>query len=203
MVNAMLQFDFENSVGYWVFATTHELQRAMNEELAAHGITYRQWEVLAWISMAGEQSQSALAERMSIEPPTLVGVLDRMERDGWIERVPADGDRRKKLIRPTSRVEPLWNRMVACAHRVARAGGADVTSGTIGRIAGCAGNDSPQFGLCAGNRARLTGHAIGGRGAAVDLPSTVVLSYKQTRGPGAGIGQRSSPADCHYFPRCG
>jgi DNA-binding MarR family transcriptional regulator len=114
----MLQFDFEDSVGYWVFATWHELCRAMNEELSAHGITYRQWEVLAWISMAGEQSQSALAERMSIEPPTLVGVLDRMERDGWIERVMADGDRRKKLVRPTARVEPLWLKMVACAHRV-------------------------------------------------------------------------------------
>jgi DNA-binding MarR family transcriptional regulator len=114
----MLEFDFENSVGYWVFAPTHELCRAMNEELAAHGITYRQWEVLAWISKAGEQSQSELAERMCIEPPTLVGVLDRMERDGWIERIPANGDRRKKLVRATPRVEPLWAKMVACAHRV-------------------------------------------------------------------------------------
>ncbi len=114
----MLEFDFEKSVGYWVFATTHELCRAMNEELSSHGITYRQWEVLAWISKAGEQSQSELAERMFIEPPTLVGVLDRMERDGWIERVPADGDRRKKLVRATPRVEPLWSKMVACAHRV-------------------------------------------------------------------------------------
>jgi MarR family transcriptional regulator for hemolysin len=114
----MLEFDFEKSVGYWVFATTHEMCRAMNEELSAHGITYRQWEVLAWISKAGGQSQSELAERMLIEPPTLVGVLDRMERDGWIERIPADGDRRKKLVRATPRVEPLWAKMVACAHRV-------------------------------------------------------------------------------------
>lgn len=114
----MLEYDFENSVGYWVFATTHELCRAMNAELSAHGITYRQWEVLAWISKTGCQSQSELAERMFIEPPTLVGVLDRMERDGWIERVPADGDRRKKIVRATPRVEPLWAKMVACAHRV-------------------------------------------------------------------------------------
>lgn len=114
----MLEYDFENSVGYWVFATTHELCRAMNAELSAHGITYRQWEVLAWISKTGSQSQSELAERMFIEPPTLVGVLDRMERDGWIERVPADGDRRKKMVRGTPRVETLWAKMVACAHRV-------------------------------------------------------------------------------------
>jgi MarR family transcriptional regulator for hemolysin len=114
----MLHFDFENSVGYWIFAATQDIARAMNEELAAHGITYRQWETLAWVSKDGEMSQSELAERMSIEAPTLVGVLDRMERDGWIQRVPAESDRRKKLIRPTERVEPLWAKMVECAHRV-------------------------------------------------------------------------------------
>jgi MarR family transcriptional regulator for hemolysin len=114
----MLEYDFENSVGCWVFSTTQEISRAMNEELAAHGITSRQWETLAWVSFAGELSQSELAERMSIEAPTLVGVLDRMERDGWIERVPAESDRRKKLIRPTQRVQPLWEKMIQCAHRV-------------------------------------------------------------------------------------
>ena len=114
----MLKYDFENSVGCWVFSTTQEISRAMNDELAAHGITSRQWQVLALISSAGELSQSELAERMSIEGPTLVGVLNRMERDGWIQPVPAESDRRKKLICPTERVEPLWETMVACSHRV-------------------------------------------------------------------------------------
>ena len=50
----MLRFDFNESVGYWIFATAHSLSCAMNEELQAHGITRRQWEVLAWISYAGE-----------------------------------------------------------------------------------------------------------------------------------------------------
>ena len=114
----MLQYDFEESVGCWVFTTRHEMSRAMNEELAAHGITYRQWEVLAWISYSGELTQAELAESMSIEAPTLVGVLDRMERDGWIVRVPAENDRRKKLVRATERVEPMWATMIQCAHRV-------------------------------------------------------------------------------------
>jgi DNA-binding MarR family transcriptional regulator len=110
----MLDYDFENSVGYWVFATAHALACAMNDELAAHGITARQWEVLACISHDGELSQSELAERMHIEAPTLVGVLDRMERDGWILRVTDENDRRRKLIRPSERAEEQWGRMVAC-----------------------------------------------------------------------------------------
>lgn len=111
----MLDFDFENSIGYWVFATAQALAAAMNDELSAHGITSRQWEVLACISHAGALSQSELADRMHIEAPTLVGVLDRMERDGWIQRVTDGQDRRRKLIRPTERAEEQWGRMVACA----------------------------------------------------------------------------------------
>lgn len=108
----MLQFDFESSVGYWIFATAHQLACAMNEHLQELGITHRQWEVLAWLSFEGELSQTQLAERMGIESPTLVGVLDRMERDEWIKRVPSETDRRKKIIHPTERVEPVWTKMV-------------------------------------------------------------------------------------------
>lgn len=109
----MLQFDFENSIAYWIFSTAHQLACTINEELAELGITHRQWEVLAWISFAGELSQTDLAAKMGIEAPTLVGVLDRMERDGWIVRVPSETDRRKKLIRATDRVEPVWAQMLA------------------------------------------------------------------------------------------
>lgn len=118
MGGSMLRFDFENSVGYWIFATAHEMSCALNEELQGHGITYRQWEVLAWLSYAGEMSQAELAERIGIEAPTVVGVIDRMERDGWIQRTASPSDRRKKIIRPTEKVEPLWNQMISCGMRV-------------------------------------------------------------------------------------
>jgi DNA-binding MarR family transcriptional regulator len=112
------QYDFENSVGTWIFITAHAFGRALNEQLGSLGITHRQWEVLAWLSHFGELSQSELAERMCIEAPTLVGVLDRMERDGWIVRVPDESDRRRKLIRATERVEPAWLQMIQCGLRV-------------------------------------------------------------------------------------
>ena len=115
---SMLQYDYEDSIGYWIMGAAHELQRALNEELAAHGITFRQWEVLALISLKGDQSQSELAEQMRLEAPTLVGVLDRMERDGWIVRVTDQNDRRRKIVRPTSQVEPVWSRMIECARSI-------------------------------------------------------------------------------------
>lgn len=114
----MLKHDFEDSVGYWVCMTSHALRRALDAELARERITLRQWEVLAWIAVSGEPSQVELAEKLGIEAPTLAGILARMERDGWLERSACSDDRRKKRIRATSKAEAVWNRMVACCHRV-------------------------------------------------------------------------------------
>lgn len=114
----MLQYDFEESVGYWVVLTAHVFQRALGEELAPHGITCRQWQVLAWLALDGCLTQAELAERMDLEAATLVSVLGRMERDGWIRREDCPSDRRKRLIHPTASAKPIWEKSVACARRV-------------------------------------------------------------------------------------
>jgi MarR family transcriptional regulator for hemolysin len=114
----VLEYDFENSVGYWVCQTAHMLQRAFNEELAPQGVTFRQAQVLGCLALEGRLSQTDLAERMGIEPPTLVGILDRMERDGWIRRDGDKTDRRRKFVEPTAAARPVWNKIVTTARRV-------------------------------------------------------------------------------------
>lgn len=114
----MLEHDFQNSVGYWLCTAAHAMQRALNEELAPSGVTYRQWQVLAWLAIEGSLAQNELAERMQIEPATLVTVLDRMEQRRWIERSSCPGDRRKKLVRATEEAEPVWQSSIACARRI-------------------------------------------------------------------------------------
>jgi MarR family transcriptional regulator for hemolysin len=113
-----LDYDFDQSIGYWLTVTTQAVHRALTEELAPHGVTYRQAQVLAWLASEGELAQSELASKMLVEPPTLVGILDRMERDGWITRNSCPEDRRKKLIRPTAAAEPVWEKFTKCARRV-------------------------------------------------------------------------------------
>ncbi|QDU93014.1 MarR family winged helix-turn-helix transcriptional regulator [Lignipirellula cremea] len=114
----MLEYDFRNSIGYWLITTAHAYQRAINEELAPQGITYRQCQTLGYLALEGPLSQNELAQRMQIEPPTLVGVLDRMERDGWIRRDVCPTDRRRKLIQPLQGAEPVWQTIIECALRV-------------------------------------------------------------------------------------
>jgi MarR family transcriptional regulator for hemolysin len=118
MKERMLEHDFENSLGYWICTASHAFQRAFNEELAPQGVTYRQAQVLGCLALEGTLSQTDLAERMRIEPPTLVGILDRMERDGWIRRDGDKQDRRRKLIQPTAAAKPAWAKVVAAARQV-------------------------------------------------------------------------------------
>jgi MarR family transcriptional regulator for hemolysin len=114
----MLHHDFEESVGYWLITTAHAYQRALNERLAPEGVTFRQAQVLGYLALEGPLSQTNLADRMQIEPPTLVGILDRMERSDWIERQGCPDDRRKKLIHPTETALPIWSKILACAKEV-------------------------------------------------------------------------------------
>lgn len=114
----MLQYDFQSSIGYWICLSARHFERAMNQELIPQGITYRQCQVLGWLALEGNLSQVELADRMNIEPPTLVRILDRMERDGLIHRESCAEDRRRKMIRPLERAKPIWNRIIECAMRV-------------------------------------------------------------------------------------
>ena len=114
----LLEHDAESSIGYWAFIVSRDFERAVNEELVPHGITLRQSQVLSWLALKGELTQSQLSDLLSLEPPTLVRILDRMERDGWIRRVADSDDRRKKLIRLTPKVRPIWKRVRDCIHRV-------------------------------------------------------------------------------------
>ena len=107
----MLDRDIEQSLGYWVFTTAYALETALNEELAPLGITHRQVQVLGTLALHGEASQNELAEMMRIEPSSVVRLLDRMERDGWIVRDADPDDRRRKIVRPTEKAEPVWRQI--------------------------------------------------------------------------------------------
>src|SRR5690606_30974815 len=109
--------EFEESLGYWIFASAFAIETALNEELAPLGITHRQVQILGALVVQGQASQNELAEVMRIEPSGVVRLLDRMERAGWITRETDPLDRRKKIVRATDKVEPVWRQIKARGKR--------------------------------------------------------------------------------------
>jgi len=117
-VIVMRPYDFENSVGFWLAKAHHAYTHALQVALAPHGITFRQAQVIGWLAVEGPLSQRELADRMLIEPPNLVGVLDRMESAQLVERRVAATDARKKEVRLLPGAEAMWDRIVDCASAV-------------------------------------------------------------------------------------
>ena len=111
----LLRYDFDDSPGWWIVSTARALDRTMAAGLRPHGITYRQCQVLASLALHGPISQADLARDLGIEPPTLTGVLSRMERDGWVERRSCPSDARKNLVHPLQQAEDIWNHIVQTA----------------------------------------------------------------------------------------
>lgn len=52
-----------------------------------------------WLSRNGPTGPTALARGVGVHPATMTGILDRLERDGWIARERDPDDRRAVLVR--------------------------------------------------------------------------------------------------------
>lgn len=75
------------------------MRAAVDRRLEPLGLSQAQWRPLLVLHRAGQPlTQIELARQLDIEAPTLVRLLDRLERKQWIERRPIVGDRRIRHI---------------------------------------------------------------------------------------------------------
>jgi DNA-binding MarR family transcriptional regulator len=73
----------------------------LNHQVGAQvGLNDVDLDCLDLIARHGPLSPSALAQRAALHPATMTGVLDRLERAGWIARDRDPSDRRAVVIRP-------------------------------------------------------------------------------------------------------
>lgn len=84
-------------------------------EQAGLGLTAGEARTLAHVSINPGLRQGVLAERMNIEPMTMVGYLDRLESQRLIARDPDATDRRAKIVRLTEMAAPLLEKVLAVA----------------------------------------------------------------------------------------
>jgi DNA-binding MarR family transcriptional regulator len=72
----------------------------LNHQVGAHlELKDIDLDCLDLISRHGPLSPSALARRAGLHPATMTGILDRLERDGWISRDRDPDDRRAVAVR--------------------------------------------------------------------------------------------------------
>lgn len=83
-------------------ATARIWRLALDKRLKHLGIGQSGWMTIAMVAKAAEPlSQRALADEVGVEGPSMVSMLDRLERDGFVVRSPSPLDRRVKLVQLT------------------------------------------------------------------------------------------------------
>ncbi|MET8155018.1 MarR family transcriptional regulator [Sphaerisporangium sp. NPDC005289] len=70
--------------------------------LREHGLSMWEYSVLLALGERPLRTQAALAESIGADKTRIIGVLDRLQRAGLIERTPDPGDRRARLLSVTA-----------------------------------------------------------------------------------------------------
>ncbi|MFA7522950.1 MAG: MarR family transcriptional regulator [Halothiobacillaceae bacterium] len=114
---------YEGEFTRLVFDVSRLWRSQVNEILSTYGLTASAWAVLRILRDEGEgRTQKELAGELGIEGPTLVKLLDGLERGDWIERRVSEADRRAKTIwlKPgtQSRIEAADHDLARFRHQV-------------------------------------------------------------------------------------
>jgi DNA-binding MarR family transcriptional regulator len=75
-----------------------QIVEAFGQRLSESGVTRIQWIALYYLGLYGEISQCELSNMMNVKDSSVGRLLDRMERDGLVERVRSQEDRRIVLV---------------------------------------------------------------------------------------------------------
>jgi MarR family transcriptional regulator, transcriptional regulator for hemolysin len=100
--------NLDRSFGFLVLDVARLFARRFNARaLGALGLSRVQCRLLGYLARNEGINQAGLAELLEVKPMTLVRQLDRMERDGWIERRPDASDRRARRLVLTEKARPI------------------------------------------------------------------------------------------------
>ena len=99
----------------------HETARVwrhkLDQRLGPLGLSQAKWRTIAHLAN-GRLTQCDLAERLSIEEPTLARLLTRLESGGWIKRASARHDRRCKTVQLQPKSSRLLQQIEATAREL-------------------------------------------------------------------------------------
>ncbi|MEO9308050.1 MAG: MarR family transcriptional regulator [Nitrososphaera sp.] len=102
----MRKLDLSESVGTLIALTAKSQERLAEIEMKKQlGLTPAQWKVILVLNITDGLTQKEIAEKISIDGSTLVPVLDKMEKEGLVERRADAKDRRNNRIFLTRKSE--------------------------------------------------------------------------------------------------
>jgi MarR family transcriptional regulator for hemolysin len=111
----------EEEFGFRVARIARRIRQAVDSELRAYGLSEATWRPLAYLGRLGEGiRQKELAQALGIEGPSLVRLLDSLERRGLVERREDESDLRARGIYLTKSGRQLQGRVLRISEGIQR-----------------------------------------------------------------------------------
>ena len=116
--------EFSRSLPMMLYRSLDAVMPRFRRIFSEFGLTEQQWRVLRVLWQHDEIAFRDLADLTLIPAPSLVGIVDRLSRQGLVERKRSDADRRNVFVLATAEGRALHRRVrprVDAAYRELRA----------------------------------------------------------------------------------
>ena len=108
-------------IGLLLNDTARVWRTKLDQRLRPLGLSQGKWTTLVYLARGADKlTQKEIAARIGIEEPTLAGILDRLQQDGWIKRKSAAHDRRCKTVHLRRRTAVLIDQIFGTAKELRR-----------------------------------------------------------------------------------
>ena len=105
----------DSYIGYMLSDVARLIRTVFDRRVRDMGLTRAQWLVLTRVYRRPGVSQTELADMLEIDRASAGRMIDRMEKNGWVERRPDNGDRRINRLHLTADARKVHAAMWAIA----------------------------------------------------------------------------------------
>lgn len=111
----MKTLDLSDSIGLMMKRSAKSWERATDIEMTKRfGLTGGKWKTITGLSIKEGITQKQLADMMFVEAPTLVPIIDKLEKEGYIVRKTDPKDRRNNLVFLTNKAKKTTDSIIDC-----------------------------------------------------------------------------------------
>lgn len=104
----------ERDIGLLIKRLTDKIKTSVDASLKKHGLTFSQTAVIGFLSEHNcSATQKEIEEHLQVSHPTVVGIVSRLDKNGFVTCFIDEKDRRNKMVCLTDKAKGIVSDMSA------------------------------------------------------------------------------------------
>lgn len=112
-----MPYSFESSLGRLTQQVSKGLGKLLEYKFlqAGYAISAAQWTVISYLNSSGKATQKQIGRSMKVNKVMIKRIIDSLESEGYLKRIPANEDRRYNIVELTNKGQSLYSELVPYA----------------------------------------------------------------------------------------